>query len=152
MDINTYLLAELVAIHKNMSVEAVLAEARSSVKGWVDNKPKEAPNEAVERVYAAYPSKCPISGRSTGKCAKNKKQIATMLKTRSLQDMVDTINAYLADCKSSNTYIKNFGTLLNQFPENKPEQPAPTIRQESGHQEIWDDPIYKQWRERHQDS
>ena len=153
MDINTYLLAEIVAIHKNMPVSEVLADARSAVRGEPVDKPKETDNEAVERVYGAYPTKCPISGRSTGKCSKNKKQIAALLKTRGEQDMIDTIKQYLTECLSSRTYIKNFGTLLNQFPEKKPDAPAAIQpKREGGHEEIWNDPLYKQWRERHQEA
>ena len=152
LDVIAYLLAKTVARAENKPVEAVIAEALGATKKASDKKPQETDNEAVERVYGAYPTKCPISGRSTGKCSKNKKQIATLLKTRGEQDMIDTIKQYLTECLSSRTYIKNFGTLLNQFPEKKQDAPAIQPKREGGHEEIWDDPLYKQWRERHQEA
>lgn len=151
LDVIAYLLAKEIAKAENRSVYAVLAEAIDATRRETAPKKEEDP-EAIDEIYGLYPGKCPISGRSTGKCSKNKKQIATLLKSRDEQDIKDTITRYLEDCKSSNTYIKNFGTLLNQFPEKKSETTAPPQKPEAGHQEIWDDPLYKQWRERNQSS
>jgi hypothetical protein len=147
LDVIAYLLAKTVSIAENKPIEAVIAEALEATRREPMQRQDDEDNKAVEEIYAAYPGKCPISGRSTGKCSKNKKQIATLLKTRDEQDIKRTIDRYLEDCKSSKTYIKNFGTLLNQFPESKPETPAPPQKPSTGHQEIWEDPLYKQWRE-----
>lgn len=152
LDVIAYLLAKTVATAENKPVDAVIAEALEATKKTSDKKPQEADDEAVERVYSSYPTKCPISGRSTGKCSKNKKQISTLLKARGEKDMIDTINTYVAECVSSKTYIKNFSTLLNQFPENKPEAPAQQPKRDVGGDEIWSDPLYKQWRDRHKET
>lgn len=86
--------------------------------------------EAVERIYKLYPTKSPITGRALGKSAKNKKQIITLLKTRSAEDIEMTISEYIVDCKNHNIDLKNFSTLLNQFPEREePKVPAQTPQQ-----------------------
>lgn len=147
LDVIAYLLAKEIAKAENRSVDAVLAEAIEATRRETAPR-KEEDTDAIDEIYGLYPGKCPISGRSTGKCSKNKKQIATLLKSRDEQDIKDTITQYLEDCKSSSTYIKNFGTLLNQFPEKKPEKIVQPQQRETGRQEIWDDPLYKQWREK----
>lgn len=82
--------------------------------------------EAVERIYKLYPTKSPITGRALGKSAKNKKQIITLLKTRSAEDIEMTIREYIVDCTNHNIDLKNFSTLLNQFPEREePKNTAP---------------------------
>lgn len=151
LDVVAYLLARAIAKAENTTAEAVLEEAIQATRR--DTAPRREPEDtdAIEEIYALYPGKCPISGRSTGKCSKNKKQIATLLKTRDLQDIKDTMLSYLEDCKSSSTYIKNFSTLLNQFPEKKAAPTAPP-KQVAPSQDIWDDPLYQQWKEKQQDN
>ena len=77
---------------------------------------------AVKHVYDAYPSKCIITGRITGKSSKDKDKIATLLKTNSEHKLIDIINRYVEDCKAHNCYIKNFSTFLNNLPELPEEQ------------------------------
>ncbi len=102
--------------------------------------------EAVEALYKLYPTTCPISGRSLGKCSKNKAQIATLLKTRTTEDVAATIKWYIEECKKSNTYFKNFGTFLNQFPDRTPQIQETKAQQDAGGQDdFWNDPLYKEW-------
>lgn len=89
-----------------------------------DTNVSKEKGELIERLYKIYPTTCPISGRSLGKNSKNKKQLETLLKTRTPEDIELTIREYIVDCKNHNTYLKNFSTFLNQFPEKK-EAPAP---------------------------
>lgn len=107
------------------------------------NKEKEIKNEkekvskdtiekdaVIDALYAIYPTTCPVSGRSTGKCSKNKKQIATLLKEKDAATIERTMRQYVADCKNHQTFIKNFSTFLNNFPEEdslfttQPQQPT----------------------------
>jgi hypothetical protein len=93
-----------------------------------DNK-KEINKEKVgivDALYSLYPTKCPVSGRATGKCSKNKRQIESLLKNRDASEVEFIIRDYITDCKNHNTYIKNFTTFLNQFPDKEqPRQSAP---------------------------
>jgi uncharacterized protein YdaU (DUF1376 family) len=68
--------------------------------------------EDVNVIYSLYPSKCYIKERSTGKCQKNKEQIKSLLKTKSVEELTKIINLYLNDCKVHNTYLKNFTTFF----------------------------------------
>lgn len=93
-----------------------------------DNK-KEINKEKVgivDALYSLYPTKCPVSGRATGKCSKNKRQIESLLKNRDASEVEFIIRDYITDCKNHNTYIKNFTTFLNQFPDK--EQPRPSAQ------------------------
>ena len=79
----------------------------------------------VKLVYDAYPTRCPINSRATGKTAKNKDKIKGILKSGShtADELCDLIKLYVADCKSTQTFIKGFGTFLNNLPD--PEQFTP---------------------------
>ena len=95
---------------------------KGSVKGDSQAPPKEEQEkeqvqEEVEYIYSIYPTKCPIKNSSTGKGEKNKKQIKTLLKTKSKEELENVIKSYLNDCKNSNTWIKNFKTFLNDLPD-----------------------------------
>ena len=81
--------------------------------------------ELIDRLYAIYPTTCPIKNRSLGKCSKNKQQLEKLLKTRTPEDIELTIREYIVDCKNHGIFLKNFGTFLNQFPDRQQPQPNP---------------------------
>ena len=74
-------------------------------------------NEIIEYIYSLYPSKCPFKNKSLGKCSKDKTKIKSLLKTHTPKEIENKIQFYIKDCNSSNTWYKNFGTLLNNLPE-----------------------------------
>ena len=71
----------------------------------------------IQRVYSAYPNKCPIKNTSTGKCQKSKFKIQALLKTHTVDELVSMIEAYKTECISAKRYIKNFDTFLNNLPD-----------------------------------
>ena len=71
----------------------------------------------VESIYDKYPSKCKISKRSLGKGVKDKKKIATLLKSHTKEDLLARIEYYTKECVKSDTYMKNFSTFLNNLPD-----------------------------------
>jgi len=74
--------------------------------------------DAVERIYGLYPTKCPISGRATGKSSKDKQRIESLLKKGLTEEMLsETIKRYIEESKTSVSYIKNFSTFLNNIPD-----------------------------------
>lgn len=77
----------------------------------------EKEKENIEEIYNSYPTRCVVGGRSTGKSAKTKDKIKTLLKTITPDKLIDTIKWYVEDCKKTNTYMKNFPTFLNNIPE-----------------------------------
>jgi len=72
------------------------------------------PNE-VEELYAIYPTKCPMSSRSTDKGVNSKKLIVRLLKEHSSQEIASAIRTYLDECNKTDTFIKNFDTLLHKI-------------------------------------
>lgn len=95
----------------------------ASAEAMVDAQTPPSEDEGVEKVYRAYPTKCPVRGTATGKCQKNKNQIRTLLKKHTPDELVWTINRYIDECTRGNVYIKNFGTFLNQLPDYSDEMP-----------------------------
>lgn len=86
-----------------------------------DSKEKESRqgefSPAIEKLYKSYPTKCPISGRSTGKTIKDKARIKNLLKTKTENEILKTIERYVEDCNNTKTYVKNFSTFLNNLPD-----------------------------------
>lgn len=82
-------------------------------QGDTNNKDNNINN--VNNIYSLYPTKCPIGNRSTGKCNKDKIKISKLIKEG--KDLKTIIETYLSDCVKTKTYIKNFGTFLNQLPD-----------------------------------
>jgi len=73
--------------------------------------------ETIDFIYSLYPTKCPIKECSTGKSIKCKDKIKELLKTKSKEELENTITKYLLDCKKSKTWLRNFKTLLNDLPD-----------------------------------
>lgn len=87
---------------------------------------KEEKIKVIDEIYLSYPSKCPVNNSSTGKSKKDKEKIEKMLSNISKDDLLFTINTYIAECKSSNRYMKNFSTFLNNLPDyEKPKEIKP---------------------------
>lgn len=124
-----YLLAALVGTKTDRSAEEWLKSADEYAGGESYHPMPESPSEAaksakdaemesaVEEIYKMYPTKCPNRGVATGKCSKDKARIRTLLKTKSAEEIKQSITQYLEDCRISGQYLKNFGTLLNNLPE-----------------------------------
>lgn len=80
----------------------------------------------IDEIYSLYPGKCPKTGRSTGKCTKDKKRISTLLKSES--NVKERIEFYLSDCRKHDIPLKNLGTLLNNLPEIPNSDATPSER------------------------
>lgn len=78
-------------------------------------KPSYAPE--VDIIYSKYPSECYVKSSSTGKTLKNKEKIRSIIKEKGFDWLRDRVENYLVNCKLNKTYLKNFGTFLNNIPE-----------------------------------
>lgn len=74
-------------------------------------------NTEVDMVYYLYPTECYVKGSSTGKTLKNKEKIRSIIKEKGFDWLRDRVENYLVNCKLNKTYLKNFGTFLNNIPE-----------------------------------
>lgn len=113
MQILAYLIARSISVHTGEAVQEIINEAVAAT----EEKEREVGEDAVERIYAQYPTRCPIRGTATGKCAKNKAQIRKLLKVHSEAELIYTIDRYVRDCTDGQCFLKNFGTFLNQLPD-----------------------------------
>ena len=87
--------------------------------------------DVIERLYALYPSRseCGDRGiRSTGKCAKDKQRLASLLKTHTPEQIERSISRYVEE--QGGKYLKNFSTFLNNLPEYEEEAAPPPTREE----------------------
>lgn len=80
-----------------------------------------AENQKIDEVYQEYPSKCPVKHRSTAKCDNDRKKIGRLIKAG--KPVLEIMRAYLADCKKTQTPIRNLQTFLNNLPEDLIENP-----------------------------
>lgn len=76
----------------------------------------ESDDEFVERMYKLYPTKCPCRGVYLGKCRKDKQRIKSLLKTYS-KDEIERVIKLEVKNKYGKTYMLNFSTFLNNFPD-----------------------------------
>lgn len=76
-----------------------------------------ADKEDVDAVYSSYPTRCVVNGRNLGKSSSDRGKIARLLKDKTRDQLVRTIQRYVDDCKRDKVYMKNFGTFLNNLPE-----------------------------------
>jgi len=119
IDIVIYLLTRLIAESEGIEIETVFGDINKlfpkpkkimTVKEKVDSG-------AVDRIYALYPTKCPVSQRATGKSSTDKRKIERLLLSRSEEDLTNAIKRYLEESVKSQSYIKNFSTFLNNIPD-----------------------------------
>lgn len=128
-----------VRIGVGQSVTVLSITDYDSYNGDQEQRPRKTPQEAdgsgkeesVNRLYAIYPTKCPVSGRPTGKSSKDKKKLETLLKKRSEEELAGIIEKYLSECVAHQSYIKNFSTFLNNLPDygdgEKPPRSGPNF-------------------------
>lgn len=109
-----YILARAFDERVGTPYDSLLAEAEQYATNC---SLEDGGTDDVERLYKLYPTKCPIRGTSTGKCAKDKAKLRTLLTKIDPAKIEYTIKRYVAECKNGNVYIKNFSTFLNQFPD-----------------------------------
>ena len=79
-------------------------------------KTSENDDAFIERMYKLYPTKCPCRGVSLGKCRKDKQRIKSLLKVYSKEEIERVINLEIKN-KFGKTYMLNFSTFLNNFPD-----------------------------------
>ena len=85
----------------------------------------EIDDSAVNRIYGIYPGKTDRGSRgicSTGKCAKDRDRIRTLLKTHTPEQLENAIKKYIEE--TGGRFMKNFSTFLNNIPEDGLEEPT----------------------------
>ena len=73
-------------------------------------------DEFIERMYALYPTKCPKRNTSLGKSYKDKDRLRKLLKRYSFEE-IERVIRYEVESKYEVSYMQNFSTFLNNFPD-----------------------------------
>ena len=76
----------------------------------------EGEDAFVDRMYALYPSKCPVRGVSLGKTHKDKVRIRALMRRYTRED-IERVMRMEVDNKLGRYSMKNFTTFLNNFPD-----------------------------------
>ena len=125
-DVIAYLLAKMVAKKERRLVNDVIQEALDATKPVRVTAEKifEIDNETVNHIYAIYPTTTETreGKRSTGKCAKDRDRIRTLLKTHTAEQLEKAIKKYVNEQEGK--YLKNFSTFLNNIPEDELNEPT----------------------------
>ena len=90
------------------------------------NEPNETKvNETkVNEIYNIYPtSDINNNDRPTHKCSKNKKQIERLILNKTYDVVYTVLSGYVKECDDKKVWLKDFTTLLNQFPDENTYKP-----------------------------
>ena len=115
--------------------EKVLAWAYEGLESKRGGRGKaKVDGEAVERIYALYPSSVtrPEGRKATLKSTKDKIKIASILSTMTEDRLAEIINKYVKDVNPP--YTKMFSTFLNNLPDFEEEVEQPSICDEQGNE------------------
>lgn len=126
IDVIAYLLAKDVAKKEKRTIDDVIQDALDYTKPVRVTAEKifEIDNETVNHIYAIYPTTTETreGKRSTGKCAKDRDRIRTLLKTHTAEQLENAIKKYVNEQEGK--YLKNFSTFLNNIPEDELNEPT----------------------------
>lgn len=70
----------------------------------------------INRMYDLYPTKCPKRNTSLGKSYKDKDRLRKLLKRYSFEE-IERVIRHEVDSKYDISYMQNFSTFLNNFPD-----------------------------------
>jgi DNA-binding Lrp family transcriptional regulator len=70
----------------------------------------------VDHIYDMYPTKCPCREKSLGKSMKDKKLIKRLLSVYSKEEIEAVVKKEIEE-KYGKSYMRNFSTFLNNFPD-----------------------------------
>lgn len=105
--------------------EALLDWAYKTEGILLDQEPiaPRKPNydEAANRIYALYPSTDSLNGnRNLAKGSKCKEQIKRILAKgqETEESLTRKINKYIVDSRANHSWLTNFGTFLNNLPDD----------------------------------
>ena len=82
---------------------------------------------SIDRIYKAYPAKCPTKGSSTGKGSKSKDTIEVRLREYSEEYLLKAIKMYVDSEYQAGRWVKNFNTFLNNIPDLEDESVGGTM-------------------------
>jgi hypothetical protein len=91
-------------------------EENKEIEDKSSTKKKKEYCDFVERMYALYPTKCPIREASLGKSYKDKERIQKLLRQYTESEIESVFKNEIEE-KYGKHYMQNFSTFLNNFPD-----------------------------------
>lgn len=91
-------------------------EENKEIEDKSSTKKKQKFCEFIERMYALYPTKCPVRGATLGKSYKDKERIQKLL-GQYTEDEIESVFKNEIEEKYGKHYMQNFSTFLNNFPD-----------------------------------
>ena len=88
-------------IYYESQVDAIYNMARNV---FMAREEPVADKEDVDAVYSVYPTRCVVTGRNLGKGSSDRRKIARLLKDKTRDQLVQTIQKYVDDCKRDKVY------------------------------------------------
>ena len=130
---------ELAVDGKKWKILQTKFEDKAPAEATPETKPTEETTglqEIAERIYKLYPTKCPTSGRGTGKSKSDVQKIVRLLKKgHTEEELAATIKRYIDEATEKRSWIQNFSTFLNNLPDYS--------EQESGEPQLFTEPRRK---------
>ena len=113
--------------HATSKQRPIIEESKKAIKKETNEKKSSNDDkerlELAEKLYAIYPTKCPMRGTSTGKSSQDKKKIASLLKDHTFEELESIFKRYV-DESLGKAYLKNFSTFLNNLPDYTDSRPS----------------------------
>ena len=98
------------------SIKDLLDKKLNEEKEKSLKKKSKVCNDFIDRMYALYPSKCPMRGTTLGKSRKDKDRLKKLLTLYS-EEMIERVIRHEINEKFGKHYMQNFSTFLNNFPD-----------------------------------
>jgi hypothetical protein len=86
------------------------------------DKQQSAPpvqEEVINKIYDAYPTRCPKRGANLGKGYKNRVKIKALIASGKFtgESLFEAQQAYIEDCTRNDQFMKAYATFLNNVPD-----------------------------------
>ena len=98
------------------NIDNIITDKREKKDKNKEENSKKEESDLVERIYKMYPTRCPKRNTSLGKSSKDKERIKKLLKTYSFENVERVIEHEIEE-KYGKSYMQNFSTFLNNFPD-----------------------------------
>lgn len=100
-----------------LSINNISALSINNISAYDNNK--EQLEKDMKEISNTYPTTCHISNRKLQRSSYKTDKMIKLINKHGKQYIIEVIDLYIKDCISSNSYMKNFSTLINNFPSKE---------------------------------
>jgi predicted phage replisome organizer len=102
---------------EKQKVEDLLGKEKE--KNCAKKEKERIAEKDLEEIYKTYPTQCFNGGGSTNRSCFDKEKLKKLIRVRGKGEIVEIIKMELEDRKKSGRYLRNFKTLVNNFPNKE---------------------------------